>query len=189
MKIPLRTINNGLSIIVLLLALYIIFMPFLPSVVFEVKQVTTATPVLDDPNTSEPIPQENILSIPSIGLRELIHDSPDASGLDKGVWRRPHTSSPLSGSNTVLVGHRFTYTSPEGVFYHLDKLKINQEMTVYWNQQKYSYIIDKIFVVPPSAVEVEAPTDSPQLTLYTCTPLWSGHERLVIQAKLKERDV
>lgn len=188
MKISLRSVNNGLSVVVLLLALYIIFMPFLPGLVFEVKRATAtpAAPITESSTSTEPIPQENILSIPSLGLRELIHDSPDASALDLGVWRRPHTSTPAQQSNTVLVGHRFTYTNPQGVFYHLDKINLGQELTVFWQQQKYTYIVNRIFIVSPTAIEVESPTNTPLLTLYTCTPLWSGHERLVIQAELKE---
>jgi LPXTG-site transpeptidase (sortase) family protein len=38
-------------------------------------------------------------------------------------------------------------------------------------------------IVDPSAVEIEAPTTQKQLTLYTCTPIWTAKERLVIIAK------
>jgi sortase (surface protein transpeptidase) len=34
---------------------------------------------------------------------------------------------------------------------------------------------------------VEAPTDEHILTLYTCTPLWSAKDRLVIKARLINR--
>jgi sortase A len=45
------------------------------------------------------------------------------------------------------------------------------------------YKVAEIKTVASTAGEVEAPTDTDQLTLYTCTPLWSAKERLVIVAK------
>ncbi|HZM63945.1 MAG TPA: sortase, partial [Candidatus Saccharimonadales bacterium] len=56
---------------------------------------------------------------------------------------------------------------------------------LYWEQTKYHYKVQEVFVVKPTAVEVESATDEDVLTLYTCTPLWSGRDRLVIRAVLQ----
>ncbi|HEY5805954.1 MAG TPA: class E sortase [Candidatus Saccharimonadales bacterium] len=188
----LRDFNNALSVVVLVLGLYITLMPFLPNMQFWVKKTIHAYPQLveqnlpEKPKDEEVIPSENTLVIPGIGMQELVHESSSAAALSKGVWRRPHTSDPTKDGNTVLVGHRFTYAKPQGVFYHLDKVKNGDTIVLYWQGKKYSYKVERTFVVPSDRVEIEAPTDEPVLTLYTCTPLWNPKDRLVIQAKSAE---
>jgi len=167
-------------------------LPFLPNVQFWVKKSTNTYPQLvkqnlpDKPKDAEVIPAENTLVIPSLGMQQVVYDGPTATTLRKGVWHRPHTSNPSMGSNTVLVGHRFTYTQPQGVFYHLDKVKVDDLVVLYWQGKKYTYKVTNILIVEPDKIEIEAPTDNPLLTLYTCTPLWSAKQRLVIQAALEE---
>ena len=184
----LRIFNNVLSIVVMLLALYIILMPFLPSVQFWVKKTTHAYPQLvkqnlpGQPAKQETIPAGNTLVIPSIGLQQAVNEGSTIAALRKGVWHRPQTSTPPSGGNTVLAGHRFTYTQPQGVFYSLDKVKVGDSIIMYWQGKKYSYKVTKVFVVSPDRIEIEAPTADPTLTLYTCTPLWNPKDRLVVQA-------
>ena len=82
----------------------------------------------------------------------------------------------------MLVGHRFTYDGP-ATFYSLDKVSIGDNIVVYWSSREYDYRVESIKVVPPTAIEVEAPTKDAQLTIYTCTPLWSAKNRLVIVSK------
>lgn len=84
-----------------------------------------------------------------------------------------------------MAGHRFTY-SGKAVFYYLDKVAINDNMTLYWQGKRYDYVVTSVNVVPPTDAKLVAPTDTPTLTIYTCTPLWSAKDRLVITAKLAE---
>lgn len=70
----------------------------------------------------------------------------------------------------------------------MDKVKEGDPIIIYWNQKKYVYKAKKIFVVPPTAVEIQDPTEEPTLTIYTCTPLVTAANRLVIQAKLVKED-
>lgn len=135
--------------------------------------------------SSVPVPAQNRLVVPSMMLDEPINDSKDQATLHKGLWRLPYTSSPDKQSNTVIVGHRFTYTNPRGLFYHLDKVRVGDEIGVFWQGKKYLYKVNQTKTVPPTAVNVEAPTDLPQLTLYTCAPLWWPKDRLVITAALE----
>jgi LPXTG-site transpeptidase (sortase) family protein len=192
----LRACNNVLSGVVLLLAFWITFMPFVPSLQFWLKRTTHNYPALVKANSvtvtaaasapKEVMPAENTLVIPSLDLQEAVYDGATAHTLAKGVWHRPHTSTPAAGSNTVLAGHRFTYSDPQGVFYNLDKVHLNDQIVLYWQGKKYRYSAKNIVIVKPTSVEIEASTPQPLLTIYTCTPLWSGRERLVIQAALME---
>lgn len=179
----LRSVNNCLSLIVVGLAVYIMAAPFLPQLAFAWRShfVEPITIVVDSEEDDLSLPEDNLIAIPSIQLYEKIHEGQDATALRNGAWRRPHTSTPDQGSNTVVVGHRFTYNGP-ATFYHLDKIQKGDEITVVWEQEVYRYEVAFIKVVPADHIAVENSTSEPLLTLYTCTPLWSATERLVIGA-------
>lgn len=186
-RITLRQFNDTLTVVVVLLCLYVIAAPLLPNISFWwSKSVTRTTPplvaALEDPKKPEIIPDKNMLVIPGLKMEQEIHESRDQSALRKGAWRYPHASTPDKGMNTVLVGHRFTYGGP-AVFYHLDKLKIGDQVVVYWQKQKYEYRVENIKEVPPTAVKIQRKdTGKDMLTIYTCTPLVTAKNRLVIQA-------
>lgn len=188
-SLTLRQVNHTLSGIVVLLALYIIAAPLLPQFTWwlghdsPVKGLAPAKTVDIQPAPAGQT-QGDSLIIPRLSFQETIHQG-GIGALNKGVWHIPYTSTPDKGGNTVLVGHRFTYAGP-AIFYHLDKIKKNDRIGVWWQQKLYEYEVFNIMVVAPEAVSVEANTPEARLTLYTCTPLWSAKDRLVIQAKLLE---
>lgn len=192
-KISLRLFNNCLSILVAGLAVYIIALPFLPGVGWWVRHDSPITVIVrPKPNPAPPPPAEQVIAgdmlfIPSLELEQTIYGG-GKGALSKGVWHVPHTSTPGKGSNTVLVGHRFTYKNPNGVFYHLDKVKTGDPITVHWEGKAYAYAVKEIKVVPAAEVAIENATAEPQLTIYTCTPLWSVSHRLVVIAMPVERD-
>lgn len=134
------------------------------------------------PSKKSTVRQGEWLVIPKIAIDTQVFEGPTIATANKGIWHRPKTSSPDKNSNTVLVGHRFTYTQPKGIFYNLDKLAIGDEMALFWNGKAYKYKVSDVKVVPPDDVHVEDPSDDAKLTLYTCTPLWSAKNRLVITA-------
>ena len=105
--------------------------------------------------------------------------------LARGIWRWPAGSTPDKGGNTVLVGHRFTYTNPKGVFYALNDVSVGDTIGVVWQGKAYVYVVSATEVVPPSDVRILDPTTIPTLTLYTCTPIWWPKDRLVVIAHLE----
>jgi sortase A len=207
-----RHVNTALFVLIVAINLYLIVAPLVPGVLLRIEksdhthgqklsgQLHQPVPSSADgnlsvnspataPRTPPPsvpgVPAENRLVVPSMLLDTPIFDGNDISTLRKGLWRRPNTSTPDRGGNTVIVGHRFTYTNPRGLFYSLDKVQRGDEMAVFWQGKRYLYRVTRTVVVAPTEVEVEAPTDNPQLTLYTCTPLWRPTERLVVVADLE----
>ncbi len=184
----LRKINIGLSVFLLLLGLYIMLWPLLPAINWWLKH---DAPIISSPVSISVsvgdlnIPTENTLVLPALDLQEKILEGESVATVNRGIWRRPSSSTPDKASNTVLVGHRFTY-SGHAVFYNLDKVKRDDPIIVYWSGKPYYYKVFSVSVVPPETVSVEAPTDQSVLTLYTCAPLWSAKDRLVIQASLEE---
>ncbi len=191
----LRQFNNVLSIVIVALGIYIFATPWLPQANFWWRQKFGAKPSLviastnsqpDQPNSDKPtetFPQDNVLVIPKLLLQLKIFEGPGSGTLAQGIWHRPNTSSPNKDGNTVIVGHRFTYSHPNGPFYFLDRLASGDDIIVYWQQQKYVYRVDSVFVTQANDVGIEKASDTSMLTLYTCTPLWSAKDRLIVQAK------
>lgn len=181
MRITLRQTNNVLSIVVIGLCLYVILAPFWPQVQYQTQQAPPLVEAIEKGEQPEQIPEKNTLVIPSMKLQQEIHEGGEWM-LNKGVWHQTNTGSPSSGGNTVLSGHRFTYGGP-AVFYHMDKVKTGDKIVMYWEKQKYEYQVTEIKEVPPTAVEILEPTESSRLTIYTCTPLVTAKNRLVIIAE------
>lgn len=187
----LRTFNNVLSWIVVALAVYIIVYPLWPNITYWWNNMRNHHPALVEANNPAPkgspapperMPADNTLVIPGMNFQEIVYEGPSAAVLNQGLWHRPASSTPDRGGNTVIAGHRFTYRGA-AVFYHLDKVQIGDKIVLYWQGKKYQYQVMRSYVVLPSAIEVEAATSEPRLTLYTCTPLWTSNNRLVIEAK------
>jgi len=184
-------------IVAILVGMYLLLFPILPRIWFEIETILEG-PFYEkyadltgsagtDPGTHSSadgaIPEVNTLVIPVVGLEVPIVEGETDAALERGAWRRPNTSTPDEGGNTVITGHRFKYLPPSNLtFYHLDKVEIGDSVFVYWNGKRYDYVVDRMLIVEPDQIEVEADTADPQLTLYTCTPLWTAKQRLVIVA-------
>lgn len=133
--------------------------------------------------------RENRLIIPRIGVSSPIREGTSIAVLDvqEGVLREHNTGIPGRKENVVIAGHRFQYLPPNRTtFYHLDKLHTGDEMMVYWEGDIFTYIIEDIFTVDPTQVDIRDQHEKDQLTLYTCTPLGSMAQRLVVRGSLKE---
>lgn len=145
--------------------------------------IDTALPQEQQQQLTPLPPSNNILIIPNIGTASTVFEGNSVRTMDKGPWRRPNSSTPDQGGNTVIVAHRYTFGSHIDTFYHLDKLQRGDLLEVYWNQKEYIYQVESIEEVAPTATHIENPTSEPTLTLYTCTPLLTAERRLVVTAK------
>ncbi len=186
-----RRLNIFLSVVGVALAFYVIAMPLLPEAEYLVASAneTDLQAAAQDPSqkkllgTRDKIPKENVLVIPNIFVDAEINEG-DKDALKKGLWRRPQTSTPELGGNTVIAAHRFMYIDGTNTFYNLDKLKTGDNFIIYWHGKEYDYEIFSIGEVLPTAVEIEHNTPDPIVTLFTCTPLWTSEKRLVVKGKL-----
>jgi len=178
--LTLRRFNNVLSAVVIVLSLYVLLMPFLPQVSYRWQKMPPLAQAIE--NNPETVPQQNTLVIPKMKLQQTIHEGKNKWTLNEGVWHIPKTGSPDAGGNMVLSGHRFTYGGP-AVFYHMDLLKEGDDIVIYWQQKKHRYRVEHVLVVPPSAKGLVDQTPDEMLTIYTCTPLVTAKNRLIIQAK------
>jgi LPXTG-site transpeptidase (sortase) family protein len=195
-----KRLNVVLLLVAGLLAGYIFISPVVPSIGFYFDKSGDAAvsknglkilPVLEgyDQKTFSILEKElsfkeNTLVIPTIGVESQIFTSSNSRVLRQGIWHREKTGSPDKGGNFVLAGHRFLYTQGKNTLYFLDKLKTGDQIFVFWEGRRYDYEVETSLVVPAGATEIEAITTQPVLTLYTCTPLYTNKQRLVVRAKL-----
>lgn len=189
-------IKNALYILILIVCIYLLFAPFLPAIDFFLKKNNINIPsdtlitqydsnidpsIKIDTDTS---PLQNTLLIPSIFVDGIINEGKNENTLNKGVWRKPNSSTPDKGGNTVLTAHRFQYLSGPNTFYSLDQVRIGDEFKVFWDKKEYIYKIKEVKEVLPNNLSVEEQTNESIVTLYTCTPLWTSEKRLVVIGKL-----
>lgn len=183
----LHIINKLLLAIIILCCGYILVVPLIPQVDYAIRSIAKPIRVsVTQPDSLKRIDRShNHLIIPSLQLDQPVLEGADpATTLDRGLWLRPNTSTPDKGSNTVIAGHRFTYTD-RPAFYFLDKLKSGDDIFLVYNKKLYHYVSGEAHVVAPTAVEIEDPSSKNRLTLYTCTPLWTATDRLVYVGELK----
>lgn len=128
---------------------------------------------------------QNRLIIPKIGVDVQIVEGKNDKALLKGAWRIPESSTPDKDGNVVITGHRFRYLPPNNTtFYLLDKLVTGDEIIVLWEQKEYRFRVKESKVVTPEVVKIIDKTTKTILTLYTCTPLFTTRERLVVVSEL-----
>ncbi len=208
-----RRANTVLFVAIILINGYIIATPFLPNLTYwwqrrgsnnaekaltqrlikPVKSANnTSSSAQNTPNT--PVPAEVFqadashdgLIIPKMLLDTPLIEGPQSNSfklLNKGAWRLPFASSPDNGGNTVIAGHRFSYTGPRGIFYFLNKLAPGDDIGLWYKGALYRYKVESTKTHAATDTYVQEPTTDARLTLYTCTPLWNPTDRLVVVAK------
>lgn len=195
-----RRLNNILTILVLAGSLYLIVIPVWPKITWLFKDKSVSAPYEgrlhsavsgeNHDNPVKPTPKDNRIVIPSALIDEPIYTGSNIWVIENGgSWlKNLNVTSPKEQGNTVIVGHRFTYRDPEGAFYNLDKVSVGDLLAVYWGGEELLYTVTETKVVPATALEIESNTSDRQLTLYTCTPLVTAQNRLVIIAKPTEEN-
>ena len=98
------------------------------------------------------------------------------------------TSWPGLGSNTGLAGHVDFADGSAGPFWNLKDLKAGDQVVVYTQRNIFVYQVRAQKIVEDSDLSVIDPSDTPQITLITCTNWDSGLrmyvKRLVVFADL-----
>lgn len=137
--------------------------------------------------TSQPVPklapQPTRLQIPAIGLDTPVYEV----FVVDGAWEVAEyaagflngTALPGEGGNTALAGHAGLRGA---VFRNLGALAPGDEVFVDAGGRRYRYRVRETKAVWPTQVEVLDPTETPVLTMITCTN-WDT-QRLVVVADL-----
>ena len=129
--------------------------------------------------------------LPTLGPKEVhvVVEGVGHDDLKKGPGHFPGTDLPGQLGNVVISGHRTTYGAP---FNRLDELHAGDAIVLETRTTFFTYTVQKIFVVKPSAIGVtyhvpDHPGVTPTqrlLTLTTCNPKYSARTRLIVRAVL-----
>jgi sortase A len=143
------------------------------------QPASTPAPAEADPPVGAPV---GLLTIPAIGLSDVIVEGVGAPQLEQGPGHYPGTPLPGERGNVGIAGHRTTYARP---FYNLNVLQNGDPIYVLTPQGYFHYSVTGTQVVPPTDVAVLASnTQAATLTLTTCNPRYSAATRLVVTAVL-----
>ncbi len=134
----------------------------------------------------EPTPRVPIeigrMQIPKLGVDETLYQGIEQWTIDLGPSYWPGTSLPGMAGNSVIAGHRSTYTRP---FRDLDKLQPGDEIRFSTEAMGDAvYRVTESFVVEPKDVWIVNPTGEDVVTLFTCHPYGSERYRLVVRGAL-----
>ncbi len=125
------------------------------------------------------------IEIPRIRLKVSFGEGVYAKTLAKGPGHWPGTPMPGQAGNSVLSGHRNTYTRP---FQRLDALKKGDKIVVTTGKlQPVTYHVVKTTIVPEARYAdfvLRQPKDSAarELTVFACHPAGNPIFRIVVQA-------
>lgn len=171
-----------IAVIFLLTALYLLTLALSPYTYVAYQQHIAKI----DP-TEQPIQQDRLV-IPKIGL-DISYKTGNASVLNDEAWHRfPERGDPENGGNFILAGHRFTLaptpleTYRKSPFFGINALAKGDTILVDYHRKRYTYRITETFRVTPRQTDIEAPSTTPKLTLYSCTLAGSQDGREVIIA-------
>ena len=140
-------------------------------------QVDIVDSILEDLDTR--------LYVDSIDVEGDVFQGKDSNTMDKGFWHFPTSVYPGQQGNSVIIAHRFLNLPPaKDTFYNLDKVKKGDSIVVKQKDNEFTYIVSEIKVVEKNDISVLQDTTDHQITLITCTPLWTSKQRLVVIGKL-----
>lgn len=110
--------------------------------------------------------------------------------LKNGVIHYPGTAKPGETGNVFITGHSSYYPWNSGryktVFARLNKLEVGDDVVVYYNQQKYHYVVREKKEVKSDDVSVLAQGGEKLITIMTCSPVGTNIKRLVVVGELVE---
>lgn len=168
------------AVVILFAGLYIlllVFSPALPQIFIK---------PIDVAKLEAPQKKSNRIIIPKIGV-DIQYASDGESSLDRGAWwRYPERGDPKDGGNFIIAAHRFSIqptpmgTIEKSPFFNIDKLTMGDKIIVDYDGKRYGYEINEIITVEPNQIEIEAPSDTAKLTLYSCELGGAEAGRIVI---------
>jgi sortase A len=121
------------------------------------------------------------LSIPALGLHQIVVSGTSAADLEQGPGLMPRTAPPGVRGNTVIAGRRVTFGRP---FQHLSSLRPGSSIKVVTGQGAFTYRVVRVGVARPGQADPVAPSTTAELTLVTAPPLSQSGREFVV-AKLR----
>ena len=120
------------------------------------------------------------IEIPRLGISAVLSEGTDQKTLRRAVGHIEGTALPGQPGNMGIAGHRDTFFRP------LRHIRPNDIIVVAALNGRFRYRVTSTKVVPPTAVDVLAPTPGQTLTLVTCYPFYyvgSAPRRFIVKAE------
>ena len=177
----------------ILLSLLIPARTFAPVIKSEIEYQTNKNKVLD----LTPVNTDFSIVIPKINANTKVVQNVDPynssvyqHALTQGVAHALGTATPDTFGNTFIFAHSagnwYQANQYNAVFYLLNKLVKDDEIFIYYQNKKYTYLIKEIkFVAPTDVKLMNQDLSKQQLTLMTCWPPGTTLKRLVVVAELQ----
>jgi sortase A len=123
------------------------------------------------------------IRIPRIGASYVIVNGTNSGDLRKGPGIYEQTPFPGAGGTTGIAGHRTTYGAP---FRHVDQLKNGNRIIVTMPYGQFTYTVERLQIVKPTALWVVNRVSYDRLVLSACHPLYSAAKRIIVFARLTD---
>jgi sortase A len=121
------------------------------------------------------------IQIPKIAVDDVVREGVEQMVIDAGPAHWPGTAAFGSWGNVVLAGHRSTNTSP---FLRVGELAAGDEIILSDTTGTYTYHVTGLEVVPNTALWIVDQHPGRTLTIFTCHPIGSAAQRLIVRAQL-----
>lgn len=123
-----------------------------------------------------------------LNLSVSMNDADVLNTLVKGVALYPNGIRPGQNGKVFISGHS-TGEPWKGVyrfvFMHLNELKSGDEISIDFNNTRYTYRVTKSSIIDPNELKfVSSDNSKPVLSLMACWPLWSTKNRIIVDAQM-----
>lgn len=122
-----------------------------------------------------------VLTIPAIGLDQVMVQGTSAADLMNGPGLMPGSALPGAPGNSVIAARRVTFGGPFGV---IDTLKVGARIKVVDGAGTFTYRVVRVHTVAGGERDVVLPTTDNRITLVTSNSTTVPSGRLVVQGKL-----
>ena len=123
------------------------------------------------------------IRIAKIGVSDVFVEGTDAPDLRRGPGHYPATPLPGQRGTVAIAGHRTTYGAP---FHDIDELDPGDRIELDMPYGRFTYRVERLKIVKPTAVEVTDPVGYDRLVLSACHPLYSAAQRIIVFARLEK---
>lgn len=189
-----------LGTILIILGLTILALTFGP--VLKVETIYQFNQVSGKKYSSDILPKDKDFGIviPKINVNEKIFPQIDSTNpsiylpvLKKGVAQALGSANPGTKSgNVFLFAHStdafYNVLKYNASFYLIGKLKVGDEVDIYYKETLYKYLVYAKAVIGPDQLDkyVKSQVSGKTITLQTCYPPGTTLKRLVVFAKIIE---
>lgn len=187
-------VTKSLGFLFLFVATFILIKTYFPVAQAEIFYQSTKA----NPSKSEIIPINTDFSIiiPKININAPIIKNVDPynsqeyqQALTKGIAHAKTSALPGFSGNVSLFSHSaanwYQANQYNSLFYLIDKLEQNDQIIIYYENNKYLYTVSEKKIVTNTDINyLSNDLNAKTLTLMTCWPPGTTLKRLVIIAKL-----